>query len=79
MMRWFMTHMAETLPRDELLKLSNYSNQVGEAFVTIGIAKEAAKRGIILPKPYYPVTELATLSDDLPLKLLCQLHVVRVN
>ena len=66
MMRWFMTHMAETLPRDELLKLSNYSNQVGEAFVTIGIAKEAAKRGIILPKPYYPVTELATLSDDLP-------------
>ena len=24
MMRWFMTHMAETLPRDELLKLSNY-------------------------------------------------------
>ena len=70
MMRWFMTHMAETLPRDELLKLSNYSNQVGEAFVTIGIAKEAAKRGIILPKPYYPVTELATLSDDLPPEII---------
>jgi soluble lytic murein transglycosylase len=66
MMRWFMTHMAETLPRDELLQLADYADQLGENFVTLGIAKEAAKRGIVMPKSYYPVTDLAGFSVDVP-------------
>lgn len=66
MMRWFMTHMAETLPRTELLQLADYADQLGEDFVTLGIAKEAAKRGIVLPKSYYPVTDLAGFSVDVP-------------
>jgi len=30
MMRWFLTHMAETLPRTELMQLASYAEQVGE-------------------------------------------------
>jgi soluble lytic murein transglycosylase len=66
MTRWFMTHMAETLSRDEILQLADYANQMGSDFVTLGIAKEAAKRGIILPKPYFPVTKLAAFSKSVP-------------
>jgi len=64
MMRWFLTHMAETLPRTELMQLAKYAEQVGENYVVLGIAKEAAKRGIVLPKSYYPITELAGYSVD---------------
>ena len=66
MMRWFMTHMAETLDRDGLLRLSNYAHEKNVHFVEIGIAKEAAKRGIILPKAYFPINEIPTYSNNLP-------------
>ena len=66
MMRWFMTHMAETLDRDGLLRLSNYAHEKNVHFVEIGIAKEAAKRGIILPKAYFPINEIPTYSNNIP-------------
>ncbi len=66
MTRWFMTHMAETLPRDEIAQLADYAKRMGSDFVTLGIAKEAAKRGIILPKPYFPITKLATFNKSVP-------------
>ena len=66
MMRWFMTHMAETLDRDGLMRLSNYAHEKNVHFVEIGIAKEAAKRGIILPKAYFPINEIPTYSNNLP-------------
>ena len=64
MTRWFMTHMAETLPRNEIAQLADYAKQMGSDFVTLGIAKEAAKRGIILPAPYFPITKLATFNKS---------------
>jgi soluble lytic murein transglycosylase len=66
MTRWFMTHMAETLPRNEIMILADYAKKMGADFVTLGIAKEAAKRGIILPEPYFPVTNLADFTDTVP-------------
>lgn len=66
MTRWFMTHMAETLPRNEIMILADYAKKMGADFVTLGIAKEAAKRGIILPEPYFPVTKLADFTDTIP-------------
>lgn len=70
MMRWFMTHMAETLDRDELLKLTNFTNEKNISFVEIGIAKQAAKRGIILPKAYFPINDISIYPNDLPLEVL---------
>jgi soluble lytic murein transglycosylase len=66
MMKWFMTHMAETLDHNELLKLSNYAYDHNVPYVEIGIAKEAAKRGIILPRAYFPISEISTYSNELP-------------
>ena len=69
MTRWFMTHMTETLPRDEILQLADYAQQMGSDFVTLGIAKEAAKRSIILPKPYFPVSKLAAFNKTVPAEI----------
>jgi soluble lytic murein transglycosylase len=69
MTRWFMTHMTETLPRDEIMQLADYAKQMGSDFVTLSIAKEAAKRGIILPKAYFPVTDLARFNKSLPAEI----------
>lgn len=64
MVRWFLTHMAETMDRADLLKLASFAIELDQPFVALGIAKEAAKRGIVLPAAYYPVTELAGYSAD---------------
>lgn len=64
MMRWFFTHVAETLDETNLLQLSQLALELDRPHVALGVAKEAAKRGIVLPGPYFPVTELATYSVD---------------
>lgn len=66
MTRWFMTHMTETLPSSEIAQLADSAQQMGSDFATLGIAKEAAKRGIILPRPYFPITKLASLNKSVP-------------
>lgn len=64
MMRWFFTHVAETQDRTGLLQLSQLALELGQPHVALGVAKEAAKRGIVLPESYFPVTDLATFSVD---------------
>lgn len=64
-MRWFFTHMAETLSETELSQLAELALDLDRPHVALAVAKEAAKRGIILPKSYFPVTELATYSADI--------------
>lgn len=64
MMRWFFTHVAETLDQTGLLQLSQLALDLDRPHVALGVAKEAAKRGIVLPESYFPVTELATYSVD---------------
>lgn len=66
MVRWFLTHMAETLQDTELLQLATFADEIGQDFSVLGIAKEGAKRGIILPSIYFPVTDLAGYSVDVP-------------
>ncbi len=64
MMRWFFTHVAETQDETGLLQLSELALELDQPNVALGVAKEAAKRGIVLPASYFPVTELATYSVD---------------
>lgn len=63
-MRWFFTHVAESLDEVSLAQLANLALELDRPYVALAVAKEAAKRGIVLPKPYFPVTELATYSVD---------------
>ncbi|MEM9852754.1 MAG: lytic transglycosylase domain-containing protein, partial [Pseudomonadota bacterium] len=64
LMRWFFSHMAETLSESETAGLATLALELDRPFVALGVAKEAAKRGFVLPDSYFPVTELATYSAD---------------
>lgn len=64
MMRWFFAHVAETLDEVGLLQLSQLALELGRPHVALAVAKEAAKRGIVLPGSYFPVTDLAGYSVD---------------
>jgi soluble lytic murein transglycosylase len=63
-MRWFFSHVAEGLDRAELSQLADLALELDRPNVALAVAKQAARRGIILPKSYFPVTELATYSVD---------------
>ena len=64
LMRWFFTHVAETLSEVESAQLADLALELDRPYVALGVAKEAAKQGHILPKSYFPVTELAAYSAD---------------
>jgi soluble lytic murein transglycosylase len=66
LMRWFFSHIAETAPLSEITMLAEIALDLNEPFVALGIAKEAAQRGFILPKSYFPVTDLASMSGTVP-------------
>jgi len=63
-LRWFFSHVAETLDRVALTQLADLALDLDRPNVALAVAKEGAKRGIILPKAYFPVTDLATYSVD---------------
>ncbi len=65
-MRWFFSHVAEKLDRTGLSQLADLALELDRPNVALAVAKQAARRGIILPKSYFPVTELATYSVDVP-------------
>jgi len=65
-MRRFLAHLAETLPEAEIAQMADMALELDQPFVALGIAKQAALRGIVLPKPYFPVTDLAKTSGPLP-------------
>lgn len=64
MVRWFFTHMAETMDKTQGAQLAELALEMDRPFVALGVAKEVAKRGIVLSRPYFPVTDLATYSAD---------------
>lgn len=63
-MRWFFTHVAETLDTAGLNQLAGLALELDRPDVALAVAKEAAKRGMILPNSYFPITDLATYSKD---------------
>jgi soluble lytic murein transglycosylase len=63
-MRWFFTHVAETLDKVSLSQLADLALEMDRPNVALAVAKEAAKRGMVLSKSYFPVTDLATYSVD---------------
>lgn len=64
--RWFFAHVAEELDRTDLIRLGDMALHLDSPHVAIGVAKEAAKSGIVLPRPYYPVTDLVRHSGPVP-------------
>ena len=64
LMRWFFSHLAETTSEMETAQLAELALGLDRPFVALGVAKEAAKRGFVIHKSYFPVTELANNSGN---------------
>ena len=64
--RWFFAHVAEELDRTDLIRLGDMALDLGSPFVAMGVAKEGAKSGVVLPRSYYPVTDLVRHSGPVP-------------
>lgn len=64
LMRWFFSHLAETTSEMETAQLAELALGLDRPFVALGVAKEAAKRGFVIHKSYFPVTQLARYSGN---------------
>lgn len=51
----FFAHLTESLNETELAQLAQFALEIDEPHLAVVIAKQAAERGIILPRAYYPV------------------------
>ena len=66
----FVSHMAETLPRHELGSLGEYVLAENEPHLSVAIAKQAARRGIVLPRYYFPVARMGVSNFPIPRELV---------
>ncbi|MFC2969945.1 lytic transglycosylase domain-containing protein [Acidimangrovimonas pyrenivorans] len=62
----FFLHLAEGLNDTELAQLSDLALAIKEPHIAVMVAKEAAGRGVILARAYFPITPLATANLPIP-------------
>lgn len=72
----FLLHLAESLGPDDLARLAEMTLDLGEAHIAVLIGKQAAERGIILSRAYFPVPEMVP-SDGLPVSRALALSIAR--
>lgn len=71
----FLTHLAETQDRKGLGQLGEVAEVLDQPHLAVMIGKQAASRGITLPRPYYPLHPLA--KADLPVPAELALSIAR--
>ena len=71
----FWTHLAESLDRDAAGYLGHVAIAAGQPHLAVMIGKRAARRGITLHAPYYPLHPLA--DADLPMAPEMNLAIAR--
>jgi soluble lytic murein transglycosylase len=71
----FVLHLAEGLSAGELDQLADYALEANEPHIAVLVAKQAAERGIILPRAYFPLTEM--VPDNLPVSRALALSIAR--
>ncbi len=71
----FLTHLTESLDRDEAGTLADLALSLGEPHIALRIAKRAAEAGIVLPRAYFPVVELGV--DPMPVAPELALAIAR--
>ena len=65
----FVRHMTETLPAAEIGSLGDFVLAEDEPHLAVMIGKQAARRGIVVPRAYYPVTPLGQVGSPVPREL----------
>ncbi len=71
----FLVHLASELNPTELGQLADLAQAMGDPHSALMIAKNAARRGIVLPRAYYPLHPLA--AEDLPISPELALSIAR--
>lgn len=71
----FMLHLAEGLGQVELDQLADAALQMGQPHIAVLIGKQAASRGVILPRAYFPVVDM--VPDGLPVSRALALSIAR--
>ena len=71
----FLLHLAEGLSPGELDQLAEYTLEADEPHIAVLIGKQAAERGVILPRAYFPVTDM--VPDTLPVSRALALSIAR--
>ena len=65
----FFKHLAESLGRTELQQLADLTMEIGRPNFAVRLSKQAAGQGHVLPKTYFPLTDLAKLKLAVPPEL----------
>ncbi|MDZ4311403.1 MAG: transglycosylase SLT domain-containing protein [Cypionkella sp.] len=71
----FFLHLAEGLDGKELEQLADLALRMNEPHIALLVAKQAAERGLILPRAYYPVPDM--VPDGLPVSRALALSISR--
>jgi soluble lytic murein transglycosylase len=71
----FLTHLAESQNRTGLGQLGEVAEVINEPHLAVMIGKEAAGRGITLPRPYYPLHPM--MAQNLPVPSELALSIAR--
>ena len=65
----FLRHMTETLPEDEIGSLGDFVLAENEPHLAVMIGKQAARRGIVVPRTYFPLAPLGLAHLPVPREL----------
>jgi soluble lytic murein transglycosylase len=71
----FFVHLAEGRGEGDLGALADLALQIDEPHIALLVAKTAAERGVILPRAYYPVTDM--VPEGLPVSRALALSISR--
>ena len=72
---WFWTHLADQLLTDDLELLGQAAIDMGRPHLAVMVGKRAARRGLTIPAPYYPLHAAAKM--DLPMSPEMTLAIAR--
>ena len=62
----FSVHLAESLTREEIGQLAAWAESVGEPHLQVMIAKQAARQGHTIARPYFPTPDIGRGNRTVP-------------
>ena len=62
----FLTHLAETLAKDEVLKMTHFLEEVKKPHILVMLGKRKASQGISFPRSYFALHPMANGSYPIP-------------
>jgi soluble lytic murein transglycosylase len=71
----FVLHLAESLGPVELDQLADFALEMGQPHIAVLVGKQAASRGVILPRAYFPVVDM--VPDGLAVSRALALSIAR--